>query len=65
MIPILQKQEQMSSSPDQYSSIKEKPKILYYLTNFQLFSLPEADLLCNYKYFIENTIMKLGEDWRI
>ena len=36
-----------------------------YLLNFHLFSPSESNLLCNYKQFIENTIMKLGEDWRI
>lgn len=39
--------------------------IIYYFTNFHLFSEEESKLLCNYKFFIENMIMKLGEDWRI
>lgn len=41
------------------------PKTVFYYTSFYLFNTYESELLYNYKFFIENAIMKLGEDWRI
>jgi len=41
------------------------PNTIHYFTNFHLFDQYDAQLLCSYKHFIENVIMKLGEDWRI
>lgn len=40
-------------------------KIVHYYSSFCLFNTHESELLYNYKFFIENIIMKLGEDWRI
>jgi len=48
--------------------MEEQPpsgKIVHYYSSFCLFSTHESELLYNYKFFIENIIMKLGEDWRI
>ena len=48
--------------------MQEQPpsgKIVHYFSSFCLFNTHEAELLYNYKFFIENIIMKLGEDWRI
>lgn len=41
------------------------PKPIHYYTSFYLFNTYESELLYNFKFFIENVIMKLGEDWRI
>jgi hypothetical protein len=38
---------------------------VHYYSSFCLFNTHESELLYNYKFFIENIIMKLGEDWRI
>jgi hypothetical protein len=42
-----------------------RARTIHYYTSFYLFNAYEAELLYNYKFFIENMIMKLGEDWRI
>lgn len=44
---------------------QKRAQKIYYFTNCQLFNEQEAQILYNYKYFIENVIMRLGEDWRI
>lgn len=38
---------------------------VHYYSSFYLFNSYESELLYSYKYFIENMILKLGEDWRI
>lgn len=37
-----------------------KGKIIHYYTSFCLFNTYESELLYNYKFFIENIILKLG-----
>ena len=37
----------------------------FYLMDFGLFSPVDVEIICGYKSFIENTIVELGDDWRI
>ena len=52
-------------NPENLPTIRNPSCSPLYLMNFCLFGPADVEVFCSYKHFIENTIVELGDDWRI